>query len=105
MGHSQCGGIQALLSKDKTFKNDFISNWVSIIDTDNRTYNSVDECAKCALQQSYQNCLSFPWIAAKIQQKALEIHLWFFDIESGQIFTYVAEKGEYQPLDADSFFK
>jgi carbonic anhydrase len=105
LGHSQCGGIQALYGKDKTVKNDFISNWVSIINTDNHIHKSVDDCAKFALQQSHQNCMSFPWVVEKIQQNALEIHLWFFDIESGQIFTYVADKGEYQPLDADCFFK
>src|SRR5438067_12265752 len=31
LGHSQCGGIQTLLDSSHSKKNDFISNWVSIV--------------------------------------------------------------------------
>src|ERR1700722_138423 len=31
LGHSQCGGIQALVNSSETPPNDFISNWVSLI--------------------------------------------------------------------------
>src|SRR5579872_861659 len=33
LGHSQCGGIQALLNSHESNKNDFITNWVSLIKT------------------------------------------------------------------------
>src|SRR5579872_388376 len=33
LGHSQCGGIQALIDNQRA-KNDFISSWVSLIETD-----------------------------------------------------------------------
>ncbi len=111
LAHSQCGGIQALLnnntdanSNSNSNKNDFINNWVSIIKTNNihqyadNHEHQVDEYAKLALSQSYQNCLTFPWIREKIEEKELLIHLWFFDIKMGQIFTYSDVKKEYQPL-------
>lgn len=100
LGHSQCGGIHALLQhKHKGFSpNDFITPWVSQIDTHNLTEESVDDCAKLALAQSYQNCLTFPWIKQSIENATLHIHLWFFDIQSGQIFAY-DHKGNYRVLD------
>lgn len=102
LGHSQCGGIQALLDTSIASKNDFINNWVSVIKPDPSVKQDADLCAKSALKQSYQHCLTFPWIKAKIEQQSLLIHLWFFDIKSGQIFTYSQEQDEYLPLDFSS---
>lgn len=97
LGHSQCGGIQALM--DSQTENDFISNWVSVIKTDQCDLHNTDGCAKSALKQSYQNCLTFPWIAEKVTEGTLKIGLWFFDIKTGQIFTYSEENDKFLPLD------
>lgn len=100
LGHSQCGGIQALLDTKDTNHNDFITSWVSLIKTPDTSPHTTDECAKLALHQSYQNCLTFPWIKEKVRQQELNIHLWFFDIKMGQIFTYSDATKEFQPLDS-----
>jgi len=99
LGHSQCGGIEALINSQSLKQNDFISSWVSLIDSKDFDSDHVDDCAKYALQQSYENCLTFPWVKERIRAKALSIHLWFFDIESGQIFSYAPEVGAYRPLE------
>ncbi len=99
LGHSQCGGIQALLDGSDVNKNDFINNWVSLIKTNDFNPHNSDDCAKAALNQSYQNCLTFPWINEKVAKQELIIHLWFFDIKIGQIFTYSDTQKKYQPLD------
>lgn len=98
LGHSQCGGIQALLDNNNAVQNDFITSWVSLVKTSDITSQKVDDYAKLALNQSYQNCLTFPWICEKVAQKKLIIHLWFFDIKTGQIFTYSEDGKEYRPL-------
>lgn len=99
LGHSQCGGIQALLEQDEsTRQNDFISKWVSIIEPANCNLYDTDECAKLALQKSYQNCLTFPWLQEKVTKNKLSIHLWFFDIKTGQIFTCDDNKQDYSLL-------
>lgn len=101
LGHSQCGGIQALLNSDSN-KSDFITNWVSLIKTDTLNLEDADDYAKLALNRSYQNCLTFPWINNQVSQQKLIIHLWFFDIKMGKIFTYSDIKKEYQPLDSSN---
>lgn len=100
LGHSQCSGIQALFNSDALTQNDFISNWVSLIKTDHFSLHHPDEYAKLALQQSYRNCMTFPWLQQKVVQQELHIHLWFFDIKAGQIFTYSNIDKTYKPLDA-----
>lgn len=99
LGHSQCGGIQALLNNSAS-DNDFINNWVSLIKKNHSNSHDADECAKSALHQSYQNCLTFPWLSAKVNEKKLTIRLWFFDIKKGEIFTYSDLAKNYQALDS-----
>ena len=98
LGHSQCGGITALLNSDNLKQNDFITNWVSIVDSSSTVSQDIDEFAKYALIDSYQNCLTFPWIEEHIKQQKLTIHLWFFDIKEGKIFAYSFADKQYQPL-------
>ena len=91
LGHSHCGGIEALLNRHTQQKNDFISNWVSQI-TLSYNQKDADTVAKNALMQSYQNCFTFPWMQECVSQKLLHIHRWFFDIQRGEISAYDAEK-------------
>ena len=100
LGHSQCGGIQALIDRDVLAQNDFVTNWVSVIKTENCKPNNVDEYAMQALHNSYENCLTFPWIKEKVDKDEMRIHLWFFDIKTGQIVTYSREEKAYVPLDS-----
>lgn len=102
LGHSQCGGIQALLNSDNLSQNDFITNWVSLIkkQKNHHSHENVNEYAKSALKESEKNCMTFPWIQEKVINHALFIHLWFFDIKTGEIFTYNSILGYYQPLQA-----
>lgn len=99
LGHSQCSGIQTLLHGSEAKSNDFITNWVSLIDTHGAHTHDPDECAKAALHQSRRNCMGFPWIKDQVEKGELIIHLWFFDIKAGQIFTYSDTQQSYTPLD------
>jgi len=119
LGHSQCGGILALLqnynltrasensvtavkdndkSRASLMEDDFITSWVSLIKTQTLPHDS-DDCAKLALHQSYHNCMTFPWIKDEVIQQKLQIHQWFFDIKLGQIFTYNDLNKNYEGLD------
>jgi carbonic anhydrase len=99
LGHSQCGGIQALL-KPRGGEYDFIDNWVSIIKAPHEDV-SEDDFAKAALKQSKHNCLSFPWVSGAVAQNNLEIHLWFFDIKTGRISRYDERSSAYRELDVE----
>lgn len=99
LGHSQCGGIQTLLSEG-TNNDDFITNWVSLIHLGETHTHHPDDYAKKALHHSHQNCLTFPWLKEKVDQKTLMIHVWFFDIKMGQIFTFSDKTHQFQPLNA-----
>lgn len=102
LGHSQCGGINTLMNTDESHQDDFITNWVSLIKTDCiHKYDHADDYAKLALKHSYKNCLTFPWIKEKVESGELIIHLWFFDIKEGQIFSYSDKSDAYLPLEVE----
>lgn len=96
-GHSQCGGIEALLNAKNLKQNDFITNWVSLIGAHTHLHD-INTVSKKALTLSYENCLTFPWIQKRITQNTLQIHRWFFDISSGEIVVYSNEEKNYQQL-------
>ncbi len=98
LGHSQCGGINALLNKEGLHQDDFISNWVGLINISDELPDEVDHCAKASLISSYQNCLTFPWIREKLASNELSIHLWFFDIKEGIVYTCDADTNQFTPL-------
>lgn len=99
LGHSQCGGIHSLINGTNAPKNDFITPWMSIVKPDDGApTESADDYAKIALHKSRDNCLTFPWIQDRVAQGQLAIHLWFFDIKTGQIFQYCDENKTYTPL-------
>lgn len=76
-GHSQCGGIEALINSENLKQNDFISNWVSLIDLHGHSQDT-NVVAKNALSLSFDNCLTFPWIKKRVDENKLAIHRWFF---------------------------
>lgn len=100
LGHSQCAGIAALANKDNLKQNDFLTQWLELIDTQS-TAKDTTALAKETQYQSYQHCLTFPWIKERVDNKTLTIHLWFFDIKAGEIFDYVFDDKRYRPLTSE----
>lgn len=97
LGHSQCGGIEAFLNPSCLIPhNDFMSPWLNLITVPESARVNSETCAKATLLQSYQNCLSFPWIATRLKAGLLNIHLWFFDIKTGLLSAYRASDQRFQ---------
>ena len=100
LGHSQCGGMQMLLDNTNTdnkseHKTDFLLDWVSSVKLHDFQHDDVDNCVKHSLLQSYQNCLTFPWIKSQLAQKELEIYICFFNIENAEISMYNGDSYQY----------
>lgn len=98
LGHSQCGGMQALRDRESLIETDFIGPWVSLVNPSLIKTQSIDDYVKEALLQSYQNCLSFPWIFKNVTEGQLHLYRWFFEIKTGELSSYDSEKKDYVPL-------
>lgn len=100
LGHSQCGGIKAMMNNESIAKqNDFIGRWVGLIENAHSGQHlNEDECAIKALNLSYNNCLTFPWIKSRVEENKLAIHRWFFNIKEGEVLTYDETSKDYITL-------
>ncbi len=111
MGHSQCGGIRALMEgvANATYGGySFIGPWVSIAhEAKERTlqkypdHSPEEQCGLCereSLLVSLENLRTFPWIKSALDTKMLAIHAWYFNVGSGDMEYYSEKEGKFLPL-------
>ncbi|XP_064981672.1 beta carbonic anhydrase 5, chloroplastic-like [Musa acuminata AAA Group] len=90
VGHSRCGGIQALMSmKDNADSRSFIKDWVSIgksarLSTKAAAGNLSFEmqcrhCEKESINGSLLNLLTYPWIEKRVSEGTLSLHGGYYD--------------------------
>lgn len=96
MGHSQCGGIRALLQGVKEADNfNFIADWLSIAEfakektleqfRDQSIEEQASVCEHEAMHLSLDNLMTYPWIADAVHKGDLMLHAWHFDIATGRL--------------------
>lgn len=108
LGHSQCGGIQALLDQSDSIRQGFIGHWMEMAasarDKVLKEQNTLSKealmncCAQQSLLHSLENLLTFPWIAEKVKQNRLMLHAWFFDIETGNLLEYKKDSQKFSNI-------
>ena len=111
LGHSMCGGIMALANREMASQEyEFITQWMDIAApardaVEAELGDASPPIKQRALEQSVilvslNNLMTFPWIAAKMQAGELQIHGWYFDLKSGQIFRYKEKTQSFEKLAA-----
>jgi len=110
MGHSQCGGIRALMASDRGQDTRvFIDPWMAImapararVEKDHRDATLEEKCGHCertAISISLANLRSFPFIIDAITRGSLHLHGWYFDIEHGILSALEEGSGTFAPID------
>ncbi|MDO9083717.1 MAG: carbonic anhydrase, partial [Humidesulfovibrio sp.] len=103
------GGIKALLRKrEGEHSGVFIDPWVDIAAKARDTVLTelagrepqVQEraCEQAAILISLENLLTFPWVRERVEAGKLYLHGWYFDFESGELFSYLPETKAFEPL-------
>ena len=110
LGHRSCGAIQALMNGEGITENnyEFIGSWVSIArQARERVLRELPNeppavqakaCEQWAISLSLDNLMSFPWIRERVEAGTLTLHGWYFDIDTGDLLGYSAEKASFVPL-------
>ena len=109
MGHSQCGGIRALMEGEHTgSKHNFIDPWMTIMvpakDSVNRHYSNatLDErcslCERAAIGVSLENLMTFPFVRQEVENCKLQLHGWYFDIKNGILFERKTDEDKFIPI-------
>lgn len=109
LGHSQCGGIRALMEDSYgSEEGGFISQWMNIAEPAREKVRrelphkpfdlQARACEQAAILLSLENLLSFPWIAQRVSNGTLSLHGWYFDMSQGELLGYDAATQTLIPL-------
>ncbi|KAJ0252017.1 Beta carbonic anhydrase 5 [Hirschfeldia incana] len=89
IGHSRCGGIQALMSMEEVDSRSFIHNWVIVGEKAKESTQAVasnlhfdhqcQHCEKTSINHSLERLLGYPWIEEKVRKGSLSLHGGYYD--------------------------
>lgn len=102
MGHAHCGGIKALIGSagGQRMERDFINDWVEVaLDAckisveDGSREISLDQLKanpflveRSAIAGSLRNLLTYPWLKERVEAGTLQLHGWWFDLDTGDLW-------------------
>lgn len=112
-GHTQCGGIMSLFQKSEQSsslsKKSFVSKWMELAKL---AYDAVNKqahglpleeqitlCCQNSIVNSLHNLRTFPWIHEAEQKGDLALHGWYFDLLTGDIKSFDADKNVFVELE------
>ena len=102
MGHARCGGIKALMTQPQA--GDFVAAWMKIAmparEKALEKTSDPDAAQRCceheAVKVSLENLLTFPWVKEAVYAGKLETHGWYFDLETGTLYTLNKATGAFE---------
>jgi carbonic anhydrase len=107
-GHSDCGAMKALLNPESLSGLSTVSQWLRHAEG---ARHALDELPPAASQKEatdavtrlnvrlqLENLRTHPHVFAQIQTGNLKLHGWVFDIASGEISAWDAEKARWSPI-------
>jgi carbonic anhydrase len=108
-GHSHCGAMKATLSPESCRDLPAVSSWLSHTEAtrriirDNYQHLSGEALINAAVQENVlvqlEHLQTHPCVISGVRKRRLKLHAWVYKIETGQVFTYQPEQGQFIPSD------
>ena len=113
-GHSHCGAMGGLLDESQFAKLPAVRSWMSHAESTQRiieeNYTYITDAAARLTATVEENVLvqiehlrTHPTVAAALGRKALNIHGWVYEFETGQVFGYQPQDGQFVSIEGSSF--
>ncbi len=99
-GHSNCGGCEALYYEpDEFLSSPNVKTWLSLLHHIKEEVLSLSSTnqdlamrswltEKLNLLNSLQNLFTYPGIQKALEERQIELHAWYYIIETGEIYEY-----------------
>jgi carbonic anhydrase len=107
-GHSDCGAMKAVLHPEKVAALPSTATWLRHAEAARNvvrdSYQHVSDevllrlLAEENILAQIQHLQTHPSVASRLARGELQIHGWFYEIHSGEITTFDAKTGTFQPL-------
>lgn len=111
LGHSHCGGINALMDINMANDDSYITPWVQIaasardevlkIWPDASREFQQRACERASIRISLGNLMTFPFIRKAFESNLLQILGWYYDLENGELMQYDSDKDRYYDMYCD----
>ena len=107
-GHSLCGAMKGLLHPEDLRDMPAVAAWLSHAEATRRTvrenYSDLEEeqLLNVAIQENVlvqlENLRTHPAVSARLSRGQLNLHGWTYKIETGEVFSYRPDEGQFLPL-------
>lgn len=111
-GHTHCGAMSGLLTPEKLDSMPAVRHWLSHAESTRRIIKEkYAELSGTALQSAaaqenvlvqLENLRTHPAVAAGLSTGSVKLHGWMYKIETGEVFGFDPESGQFTPLTAAS---
>lgn len=108
LGHTQCGGIKALMDTPPTQEaKTFISKWIQQLSS---VRDEVLEQCDCehghhyhvgeekGVLKSLENLMTFPWVKERVEAGTLLLHGWHYDLGDGSLYAKSKDSDEFEKI-------
>ena len=113
-GHSHCRAMDSLLDQSQFEKLSAVRSLLCYAESTQRiieeNYAHITDAAARLMATVEENVLvqlehlqSYPSIAAALDKKALNLHGWVYESETGQVFGYHPQDGQFVPIEGTCF--
>lgn len=106
-GHTHCGAMKALLQPDSLSDLPALRCWLSHAEATRRIIHTKYDLQgpallNAAVQENVlvqlENLRTHPAVAAGVAQGTLKLHGWVYKLETGQVFAFDPDRGQFLPL-------
>jgi carbonic anhydrase len=107
-GHSHCGAMTALLEPANLEGLPLMAKWLGHAEATRRiiseNYGQLEGAAllTATVEENVlvqlENLRTHPTVSARLVKGTLRLHAWVYKIETGEVFSYDPEKGQFMPL-------
>lgn len=111
-GHSQCGGIRALLEDPGSASaTPFLSSWMGLAAEARSAALAAKSlslaeratlCERLAIRLSVRNLHTFPGVHERVRKGALRLHGWHFDLQDGVLTVLDEASNRFVPVEGES---
>ena len=113
-GHSHCRAMDALLDQSQVANLPCLRSWLCHAESTHRiieeNYAHITDADARLTATAEENVLvqlehlqTYPSIAAALERKVLNLHGWVYEYETGQVFGYRSQDGQFVPIEGTSF--
>ena len=106
LGHTQCGGIKALMDTPPSSNPEtFVSKWMKqledvrneVLEHNHESEDSCyHECEEKGIIRSLNNLMTFPWVKERVEAGTLHLHGWHYDLDSGSLYAKRKDSDEFE---------